>query len=157
MIFTFQAKIYKVGINPCVKVPFEITGKMSPVKGYIPVRGKIKNHPFKQTLVPVKNTTYRLYVNGPMLKGSNTAVGEIVNFRIEQDFESRKKDVPMNKHFKKELVRNNLFETFEHLTPSRKKDILKYLNNLKTEESLQRNIDKVINGLRDKTLKTKYP
>ena len=42
MKFSFDAKIYKVGINPCVDVPLHITGKMIPEKGYIPVKGKIK-------------------------------------------------------------------------------------------------------------------
>lgn len=40
MSFSFKAKIYKVGINPCVDVPNNITRKINK-KGYIPVKGTI--------------------------------------------------------------------------------------------------------------------
>ena len=148
MKFSFQAKIYKVGINPCVKVPSAITGKLSATKGYIYIRGKINNHSFQQTLVPVKNSGYRLYVNGPMLKGSNTKLGDKVNFILEQDPAPRTvSSYPLPKEFKKKLEDNNLFQKFRELTPTRQKEILKYLNSLKTEEALRRNIDKVIGQL----------
>jgi len=148
MKFKFKARIYKVGINPCVKVPSSITRKMVPTKGYIPVKGKIENHNFLQTLVPIKNEGYRLYVNGPMLKGADVNVGETVNFTIEQDKAAHKnRNVPMPKQFSAKLKENNLMQEFKNLIPSRQKEILKYLNNLKTEESLMRNIDKVIKAL----------
>src|SRR5688572_220582 len=133
---SFKAKIYKVGINPCVKVPFAITDKMHATKGYIPVKGKIENHSFKQTLVPVKNAQYRLYVNGPMLKGAGVSVGQTVHFTLAQDLSSPKRTLPMPPLFKKKLVDNKLLPVFKALIPSRQKEILKYLNYLKTEEAL---------------------
>jgi hypothetical protein len=151
MKLNFEAKIYKVGINPCVKVPLSLTRKMKPVKGYIRVKGKINNHPFKQTLVPVKEAEYRLYVNGPMLKGSDLTVGNKAHFIIEQDLASRsKKDLPMVRLLKQELTEHKLEDSFVELTVARKKDILKYLNSLKTDEALKRNIDKVIIQLKNK-------
>jgi hypothetical protein len=157
MAFLFKAKIYKVGINPCVKVPKRITDTMKPVKGYIPVAGKIENHSFKQTLVRVKGAPYRLYVNGPMLKGANVQVGQTVTFTIEQNFASRKREFPLLKVFKEELDKHKLFQGFKELTPHRQKEILKYLNYLKTEESLARNINKVIAQLKNKNSKTSIP
>jgi hypothetical protein len=148
MNFKFKAKIYKVGINPCVKVPLRITKQMIPLKGYIPIQGKIKNHNFIQTLVPVKGEGYRLYVNGPMLKGSGTKLGDMVNFEIKQDVKQKNRMPLMNKMLEKELKENNLLESFEKLIPSRRKDILRYLNNLKSQDTLIRNVDKVIKALR---------
>lgn len=148
MRFSFEAKIYKVGINPCVDVPFSVTKKMIVSKGYIPIKGKIKNHPFQQTLVTVKNAEYRLYVNGPMLKGSKTKLGESVKFTIEQDFEP--KMISMPKELKAKLDQHKLMAAFNALTPGRQKELLKYLNFLKIEESLKRNIDKVIHQLEKK-------
>ena len=149
MKFSFTAKIYKVGINPCVEVPLRITSKMTATKGYIPVKGQIGNHSFTQTLCPVKNAAYRLYVNGPMLKGSNTEVGDTVKFMIEQNEEPKKAvDFDMPKEFRQQLAKNKLQKTFTSLTPYRQKEILKYLNSLKSKEALQRNIDKVIAGLK---------
>ena len=151
MSFTFKAKIYKVGINPCVKVPASITKKMKPVKGYIPVKGKILDHPFEQTLCPVKNDLYRLYVNGIMLKGAKVKVGQIVSFTIEQAEKQKDSDIPMPSLFKKKLKENDLLTSFQQLTPSRQKEVLRYLNNLKTKESLLRNVDRLINAMEGKT------
>ena len=148
MKFTFKAKIYKVGINPCVKVPRRITKEMMPNRGYIPVRGEIEGHPFEQTLVAVKNEPYRLYVNGLMLKGSGARLGETVRFTISQT-KAKRKDEVMPSDLKRRLVKMNLLSTFEKLTPSRKKDILRYLNYLKTAEAKSRNIDKIVKLLSD--------
>ena len=148
MIFRFKAKIYKVGINPCVKVPLRITKQMQPVKGYIPVKGKILHHVFTQTLVPVKGQGYRLYVNGPMLKESDTKLGDTVNFEIKQDVRQKDRIPSMNKELEKQLKENNLLDAFEKLIPSRRKDILRYLNNLKSQDTLLKNVDKVIRALK---------
>lgn len=121
---------------------------MIATKGYIPVKGTINTHSFVQTLVSVKNAPYRLFVNGPMLKGSGTKLGDTVKFTIEQDFEKREEPFPVL--FRKELVTHSLQAAFDELTPARKKEILRYLNHLKTEESLLRNIDKVISQLKKK-------
>jgi hypothetical protein len=157
MPFTFKAKIYKVGINPCVKVPTRITDAMEPVKGYIPIKGKIENHSFRQTLVPVKGAPYRLFVNGLMLKGANVKLGQTVRFTIEQNFQSRKREFPLLSAFKTELDKHWLFPEFKKLTPHRQKEILKYLNYLKTEAALQRNMAKVIAQLKKKSTKVAIP
>ena len=150
MFFQFRAKIYKVGINPCVKVPPAITAGMVATKGYIPVKGKIEHHSFQQTLVPVKNQGYRLYVNGLMLKGAAVKVGQIVQVEIEQDNTTKKKKLPVPEELKKKLEVNGLQVAFDALTPYRRKEVLRYLNNLKTEAALKKNIDKVISVLKGK-------
>jgi hypothetical protein len=150
MKFSFKAKIYIVGINPCVKVPLRISNKLKATKGYIPIKGKIEKHFFQQTLCPVKGEGYRLYVNGPMLKGAAVKAGQTVNFTIEQDTLERNKNVPMPKGFKKKLEEHDLLTMFQKLTSSRQKEINRYLNNLKTEETLTKNINKMINVLKGK-------
>src|SRR5436190_19373587 len=104
MKFSFEATIYKVGINPCVDVPLSITARMEASKEYIPIKGSIGSHSFRQTLVPVKNTAYRLYVNGPMLKGSGSKLNDIAKFNIEQDLGPE--IIPMPGQFKKALAGN---------------------------------------------------
>ena len=151
MKFSFKAKIYTVGINPCVRVPARITDKLKATKGYIPVKGMIGNHFFQQTLCPVKNEPYRLYVNGPMLKGSGLMPGQTAQFIIEQDTLERNKNHPMPKAFKIKLEEHSLLGMFQQLSPSRQKEINRYLNNLKTKESLDRNIEKMINVLKGKS------
>jgi hypothetical protein len=149
MRFTFRAKIYKVGINPCVEVPTRITARMRPVRGYIPVKGQIAGHFFEQTLVPIRQKPYRLYVNGLMLKGSQKKVGDSVGFSIEQTIAVRK-DEQMPASLKKKLVAANLLHSFNLLVPSRRKEMIRYLNYLKTPEAKRRNIDKILNLLKGK-------
>ncbi|WP_294820120.1 YdeI/OmpD-associated family protein [uncultured Flavobacterium sp.] len=128
----FTAKIYKTGINAAVDVPKDITDAMQPVKGYIRITCTINGHAFRQTLVPVKDAPYRLFVNIPMLEGGEAAVGDIARFEIEQDFTPVENDYEMNEVLLAELKRHKLEEVFEALTPSRRKDILKYLAYLKS-------------------------
>ncbi len=147
-MFTFQATIYIVGINPCVDVPKEITDQMDPKKGYIPVVGEIQSCDFKQTLIAVKDGDYRLFVNGVMLKRAKAKVGDTVQFTIKQDYEPR--EVLMPKQLEKKLLDQNLLDDYYNLIPSRQKDILNYLNYLKSEEALLRNIDRIIDLLKKK-------
>ena len=149
MKFTFRARIYKVGINACVEVPRKITDRMKPQRGYIPVKGHIDGHAFEQTLVPVKDKPYRLYVNGLMLKGSQSKLGETAKFTIEQTA-SKRKDEAMPAALKRKLVETKLLSSFKDLVPSRQKEILRYLNYLKTPEAKSRNINKVVGFLKDK-------
>lgn len=146
----FKATIYKVGINPCVEVPFHITDKMKPMRGYIPVKGKIGNHSFQQTLVPIKNAPYRLYVNGLMLKGSGTQLGDNVNFEIEQDFVPRIRKFPLPPSLKRKLLQEKLLETFLTLSPTRRVEVLRYMAYLKKEESRERHTDSLIRQLKER-------
>ena len=82
---SFKAVIYKVGINPVVDVPGKLSSTMKPVKGYIPVKGMINGYWFHQTLCPIKDGPYRLYVNRFMMKGANVEVGSKAKFEIEYD------------------------------------------------------------------------
>jgi len=122
---------------------------MKPQRGYIPVKGHIDDYAFEQTLVPVKDGPYRLYVNGLMLKGSETKVGDTSKFSIEQTAVKRK-DETMPADLKHKLVETKLLSSFENLVPSRRKEILRYLHYLKTSEAKARNINKVLSFLKDK-------
>lgn len=144
MKHSFKAKIYKTGINWCVDVPLKITGKMTPVKGRIKIKGQINKFDFTKTLVPVKDSPYRLFVNQAMMKGGKTALGEVASFVIGQDTNEVVKEYPTPELLLRHLRKHKLTEAFNALTPSRKKDILKYLSYVKTEETLLKNIDKLI-------------
>lgn len=154
---TFTAKIYKTGINAAVDVPHEVTKGMVAEKGYIRIKGTLNGFSFTQTLVPVKDAPYRLFVNIPMLKGGNAVIGDTAAFAIEQDFTKKEDYYPMVPLLEKRLKAENLANAFEMLTPSRKKDILKYLGYIKTEATLQKNIDKVIAQLHEKKTDVRVP
>ena len=124
----FEAKIYKTGINWAVDVPLEITSQLKTEKGYIRIKGQINDFDFIQTLVPVKNSPYRLFVNLIMMKGAKTALGEVASFAIKQNEVALVKMYAMPKMLSAMLKKENLSDDFNLLSEARRKDIIKYLN-----------------------------
>lgn len=155
--YNFKGEIYKTGINFCVDVPENITSRLAAVKGFIKVKGMINHFPFKKSLVPVKNGLYRLFINIPTLKGGQTKVGETANFVIEQDYENIRKEYPIPDLLKNQLKQRNLIADFNNLSNARKNDILKYLSYVKTEDTMQKNIQKLIIQLEEKQKNVRIP
>jgi hypothetical protein len=146
---SFTSKIQIIGVNPYVLLPsvvlknlFKEAGK---TKGPIPIRGTLNDQPFVQTLVKFSGK-WRLYLNTPMRKAANIDVGDIANVTIEVDLQDR--TVPIHVKLQKALKKNSkAYKVFVSLPPSRQKEIARYINHLKTEESVNRNIEKVIKFL----------
>ena len=153
----FKAKIYKIGINWAVDVPADITAQLKPEKGYIRIKGQINDFDFIQTLVPVKNSLYRLFVNFIMMKGGKTALGEVATFAIEQNEVELVKMYAMPKILSSILKKEKLNDDFNALSEARKKDILKYLSFIKTEETMMKNINKLIEQLKRKDKNVRIP
>jgi uncharacterized protein YdeI (YjbR/CyaY-like superfamily) len=148
----FATNIEIIGANPFVHVPekvlaflFKQAGKD---KGPIRVRGTINRDPYRQTLLRYKGA-WRLYVNGFMLKNSPKRIGERIVVEIEFDPEDKK----VEPHPKlAEALRKNkaAAAAWVRLTPSRRWEIVRYIGSLKTEESIDRNIERAIRHLNGK-------
>lgn len=146
---TFSAKIYKIGINPVVDPPNDVLKSIfeqaSKSSGPVPVRGKINGKEFLQTLVKYQGA-WRLYINGPMLKASGLDVGNVAV--IEIDFDPRPREEPMPPKLNGEFRKNPAArKAFELLPPSRRKEILRYINSLKSDDTIERNVASVISQL----------
>jgi hypothetical protein len=149
---SFKAVIDIIGINPFVFLPeavlksiFKEAGKD---KGPIPVHGTIDGHPYKQTLVKYSGA-WRLYINGPMLKVSAKKVGDKVTLTIGYDEQDR--SVPIHPKLEAALKSNpKAKSTFDQLPPSRRKEIIRYINHLKTEASIEKNVTRAIRFLTGK-------
>jgi hypothetical protein len=148
----FKAKIEIIGINPYVLLPekvllslFKQAGKN---KGAIPVKGKIEGNDFIQHLVKYSGH-WRLYLNTPMRKASNKDVGDKVTIEIE--FDPIERVTPMHIKLQQGLRKDaKAKKVFDNLSPSRQKEILRYINFLKTEESIERNVKKILSFLHSK-------
>jgi hypothetical protein len=157
MIYQFDAKIYKIGINWAVDVPQSIVQEMTPEKGYIRIKGQINDFDFIQTLIPVKNAPYRLFVNQIMMKGGKTALGETATFAIAQNHTPVEQLYAMPQVLSEALTQHHLDNEFNKLSASRRKDIFKYLSYLKNEETIQKNINKLIVQLQNKDKNARIP
>jgi hypothetical protein len=142
----FNAVIEIIGINPFVHLPerilkaiFKQAGRE---KGYIPVSGSIKDIPYKQTLVKYSGA-WRLYINNSMLKNSPKRIGEKISVTVEYDSVTR--EIKPHPSFVKALNKNKAAKkAFKELSPSRQKEIVRYISNLKMAESVIKNVNKAI-------------
>lgn len=145
----FKAIIELIGINPYVLLPDKILTKLfkeaGKDKGPIPVKGTINGKPYKQTLVKFKGA-WRLYINTSMLKDSPKRIGELIEVSIGFDPEER--TIAPHPKFITALSKHRAAKkVFNSLRPSLQKEILRYLANLKTEDSVDKNILKAIDFL----------
>ena len=146
---SFSAKIQIIGVNPYVSPPqavlkhlFQKAGKD---KGAIPAQLKIGGNDFIQNLVKYSGK-WRLYLNGPMRKAAGKEVGDTIAIQI--DFDPKPRTTPVHPKLKKAFKGNrNAKKAFEKLSPSRQKEILRYINFLKSEESVDKNVQRAISHL----------
>lgn len=145
----FDAKIEIIGMNPFVFVPDSVLADLfrefGKDKGPVPVKGTINGNPYQQTLVRYAGE-WRLYINTKMLPKSPERIGEKIEIGIELDLSDR----TIHPHPKliqalKENSRANA--VYESLAPSLQNEIVRYIANLKTEASVDRNVIKAIDFL----------
>lgn len=149
---TFTAQLHIIGINPFVFVPdvilaaiFKDAGKD---KGHIPIHGTINGKEYQQTLVRYSGE-WRLYINTIMLKDSPKRIGEIIEVTVA--FDPKDRTIEQHPLLTKALQQNKQAKkVFDGLPLSRRKEIVRYIGNLKTKESITKNIEKAIRFLEGK-------
>jgi len=150
---SFTAVLEIIGINPFVFVPEEILTEIFKAAGKdkspVPVKGTVNGKEFRQNLMKYLGE-WRLYVNLLMLKNSPKRIGEIIEVFIEFDDSDRTISIhpKLDAAIKGSAVASR---NFENLIPSRKHELIRYINNLKTDASIDRNIEKIIRHLHGET------
>lgn len=143
----FKAKLEIIGINPFVFVPDEILHNLFAEagvdKGYIPISGKVNGKDYNQTLLRYKGE-WRLYINTQMLPNSPKRIGEILELSVVFDPEDR--SLLPHPELEQALLENEEAKTvFDRLAPSKRKEIIRYISFLKTDDSrrkiLKRQLD----------------
>lgn len=139
---TFTATIAIVGVNAYVSVPASIT-QFFGRRGYVPVMVGIRDRSFPSTLVPVGGGAHRLYINVPMLRCASAKVGDRITIGLRFDPRSRMPRCPraLKVAIDADAARSARWKA---LTPSRRKEILRYLGFAKTEETRSRTIARVL-------------
>ena len=149
---SFGAVLDIVDGNPFVPVPqnvleslFERAGR---VRGPIPIRGVVNGTPFQQTLVKFRGA-WRLYVNMAMLPDSPRRVGGHLELAIA--FDPSDRTIAPHPRLVAALEHDEAARrVYEGLPPSRRKEIVRYISQLKTDESVRRNVSRAIDFLNGK-------
>lgn len=149
----FTAKLEIIGINPFVFLPDEILNTIFKESGKskspIPVKGFVNGKEFRQNLMKYLGE-WRLYINLTMLENSPKRIGEILEISIVYDHAER--TLVIHPELDKAIKENPVaLKKFENLVPSRRNELIKYINNLKTEVAIQKNINKIISHLKGET------
>ena len=147
--YRFKAVIEIIGINPYVLVPNDILDKIftqaGKSKGHIPISGTVNGVPYKQTLLRYSGL-WRLYINTTMLKDSPKRIGETIELTIEYDPSDR--TITPHPKLVEALEQNKEAKAvFDDLSPSLKKEIIRYISFLKTEQSVDKNVTRAIDFL----------
>ncbi|WP_223609190.1 YdeI/OmpD-associated family protein [Chryseobacterium sp. OSA05B] len=150
---SFTAILEIIGINPFVFVPEEILNEIFKASGKdkspIPVKGTVNGKEFQQNLMKYLGE-WRLYVNLVMLKNSPKRIGETLEIVIE--FDDSDRSIPIHPKLDEAIKGSTVAShNFENLIPSRRNELIRYINNLKTEASIERNIEKIIRHLHGET------
>lgn len=150
---TFSAIINIYNGNPYVDIS---TARATTLKPHwrkpMPVLVRINNkpkEPWRINLMPKGDGTFYLYLHGIVRKASNTKVGDTVTVTL--DFDKVYKNGPMHSMpswFRIPLSKNlKAKKAWQALTPSRKKEILRYFSWLKSSEARTRNVKKALHVL----------
>ncbi len=152
MKLSFLAKIEITGVNPYVLVTSELAVQMRPDwHGPMPVRVQINGQPeppWHINMMPMGHGNFYLYLAGVVRKASKTGVGDVVRVVVEFDegYRGGPDDLP---EWFEEAVAGNVTASanWQALTPSRQKEVVRYLRALKSDEARERNLEKVMRML----------
>jgi hypothetical protein len=148
LVFTSVIKIR--GVNPFILVTASRANAIKPSwRKPLPVLVRINGKPEKAwriNMMPVGDGSFYLYLHGDVRKASGTKVGDRVHVEIEFDAKYRGgPQHPTPAWFKQALIRNpQAAKNWRALTPSRKKEVLRYFTNLKSPEARTRNLSRFL-------------
>ena len=149
----FTATIKKRGINPYVLVSAELAAQLKENwRKPLPVLVRVNNKPeppWRINMMPAGDGSFYLYLSREVLKASNTQVGSLVEVKLQFDANYKPGPAhPMPTWFSEALEQNQLAkEGWDELTPSLQKEILRYLDRLKSIEAQTRNTQLAIHVL----------
>jgi hypothetical protein len=148
----FTAVIKIIGVNPYIDVSAARAAKLKPGwKKPLPVLVRINSKPEKPwriNMMPKGDGSFYLYLAEPVRDASGTKVGDKVTAEVSFDDKYKSGPMTMPAWIKAALDKNPAAtQAWKALIPSRQKEILRYLTNLKSQEAKERNLEKTIRML----------
>jgi hypothetical protein len=141
----FTSTIKKRGINPYVLVSAELATQLRENwRKPLPVLVQVNSTPeppWRINMMPAGDGSFYLYLSGNVLKASSTQVGSIVEVKLQFDANYKPGPThPMPTWFGEALEQNQLAQQgWDELIPSLQKEILRYMDRLKSIEAQSRN------------------
>jgi Bacteriocin-protection, YdeI or OmpD-Associated/Domain of unknown function (DUF1905) len=148
------ARVLIVGVNPYVVVSAERVTMLRPGwRKPLPVLVRINEGPttpWRTNLTPTGDGSFRLYLHGAMRTTAKVEVGDEVRVRLEVDnayYSNPAHAVPQ--WFQAALDADSVSsENWMKLSPSQRKEVVRYLGTLKSPEARDRNLRRALSALR---------
>jgi hypothetical protein len=151
----FSAKIERLGINPYVRLSASRAKALKsdwkkPIPVLVRINGK-PDEPWHINMMPAGDGSYYLYLHGSVRKASDTKVGDMVEVELSFYNDYRNGPQALPEWFSGPLGKSSAAKkSWEALSPSRQKEIVRYFANLKSDTARQRNLEKVMHILSGK-------
>ncbi len=152
-VLVFDAVVRIRGVNPYVHVSAARARQVQPDwRRPMPVLVRIDHKPrtpWRINMMPIGNGGFFLYLHGNLRRASGTAVGTRVCVEVAFDHDYRGGPAePLPAWFRKPLAENRRASAaWKDLSPSRQKEIVRYLRNLKTPQAQERNVRRALEAL----------
>ncbi len=148
----FLALMKKHGVNPYVSVSAERASRLKqnwrrPMPVLVQINGKPEK-PWPINMMPIGDGSFRLYLHEKVRKASNTGVGDRV--KVEVWFDTAYKAGPgaMPTWFRAAIKKDPMAKrNWAVLVPSRKKEIIRYLSSLRSQQARERNLARAMHAL----------
>ena len=140
----FRATVRQQGLNPYVDVPARVSRAFAAYAraGRIAFDGRLSQAPIRGTLVPVGRGRHLLYVNGGMRSAAGVGTGDKVSVEL---WPTRPDQVRPPEDFAAALRRGDgALAAFDSLSPSHRRELLRYLDDARTPQARQRRIEQTI-------------
>jgi len=149
----FSGRIYKVGLIRYVDVPADISKRLDGGV-HVPVAGEVDGVPLQTTLVSRGRGSYRLAIHGDIRKKLRVDSGAVVEVAIALDEQSRDPELPPALAL---ALRNapRAQQKFRGMTTALRRQIVRYLTAVKTQETLERRVVKFVARLESREMPPK--
>jgi hypothetical protein len=150
---SFEAVVKIRGINPYIIVTKSHAALLKPGwRKPLPILVRIDGQPrlaHRVNLMPVGDGSFYLYLNEVIRTAAGAAVGDSVRAEVNVDESYRNgPQHPMPKWFRDALKKKpRARANWDALTPSRKKEVLRYLVRLKSDAARDRNLARMMHAL----------
>lgn len=150
----FSAVIRLRGINPYVQVSARRAAKLQkdwrkPMPVRIRIDGKPAGGPWRINMMPTGKGDFHLYLHSSIRRASGTDVGDRVTVELEFDAFYKSGPLhPMPRWFAAALrAEPRARLNWNSLSPSRRKEVLRYFAGLKSNAARQRNLARAMSVL----------
>jgi hypothetical protein len=153
-VLRFKATIRITGVNPYLHVSAARASTLRPgwrraMPVLVRVNGAPRPLPWRTNMMPLGNGAFRLYLQTAVRQASGTRVGDTVWAEVRFDSAYRGgPQHPIPAWFRRPLRANRkAWAAWQALIPSRKKEILRYLAQLKSPDARKRNVARALRAL----------